>query len=277
MNKISHSELIDKLVENRLAMNFIVFAEVGIGSRWLQRSNLPVPDVMALRYSYTRPDVTIYDIKSSRQDFLQDVNKAKYRRYLTFCDRFYFAMPIGLLRKNEVPEDAGLIVYSSAKNTWSAVKASPRHTATIDRIHWQSLMMAKYATERRARRLKERIVWKENLSVADRVKNLSYEVALKIREVEGVDQKIKDIKKLVAEGLGIDPEELYKRSEWDLRNCIRKVIKRLTVPREKELSAHIINASAEILCGDVSYVYSKSKFIGWLQELSTLLEAQKGK
>ncbi len=275
MNKISHSELIDKLVENRLTMHFIVFAEVGIGSRWLQGSNLPVPDVMTLRYSYTRPDVTIYDIKNSKQDFSQDVNKAKYKRYLTFCDRFYFATSIGLLRKNEVPEDAGLIVYSSGKNTWSVVKASPRYKAKLDQIEWQSLMMAKYATERRARRLKERIVWKENLSVADKVKNLSHEVALKIREVEGVDEKIKDIKKLVAEGLGIDPEELYKRSEWDLRNCIRKVIKQLTVPREKELSAKIMSASAEILCGDVSYVYSRKNFIDWLQELTTLLKAQK--
>jgi len=272
---IYHSELIDKLVENRLAMHFIVFAEVGIGSRWLQRNRLPVPDVMTLRYSYTKPDVTIYDTKTSRQDFLQDVNKAKYKRYLTFCDRFYFAVSSGLLRKNEIPEDAGLIVYNPKKNSWSVIKASPRHVVELNRIDWQSLMMAKYATERRARRLKERIVWKENLSVADKVKSLSYEVRLKIREVEGVDQKIKDIKKLVAESLGIDPEELYKRSEWDLRNCIRKVIKHLTVPKEKELAAHIISASAEILCGDVSYVYSRKNFIDWLQELTTLLKAQK--
>ena len=200
MNNIPHSDLKDKLVENRLAMHFIVFAEVGIGSRWLQGSNLPVPDVMTLRYSYTRPDVTIYDIKSSKQDFSQDVNKAKYKRYLTFCDRFYFAMPIGLLRKNEVPEDAGLIVYSPGKNTWSVVKASPRHTAMLDRIHWQSLMMAKYATQRTARRLKERIVWEENASVADRVKGLNYEIVRKIHDAEGVDDKIKNIKKIVAQG-----------------------------------------------------------------------------
>lgn len=274
MNNIPHSDLIDKLVENRLAMHFIVFAEVGIGSRWLQRNKLPVPDVMTLRYSYTRPDITIYDIKNSRQDFSQDVNKAKYKRYLTFCDRFYFAVSIGLLRKNEVPEDAGLIVYNSEKNTWSVVKSSPRYVAELDRIDWQSLMMAKYATERRARRLKDRIVWKENLSVADKVKNLSCEIELKLREVEGVDEKIRNIKKIVAEALGIDPELLYKRSDWDLRDCIRKVIKRLTVPREKELSAHIISASAEILCGDVSYVHSKKQFIAWLEELTTLLKAK---
>lgn len=274
MNNIPHSDLKDKLVENRLAMHFIVFAEVGIGSRWLQGSNLPVPDVMTLRYSYTRPDVTIYDIKSSKQDFSQDVNKAKYKRYLTFCDRFYFAMPIGLLRKNEVPEDAGLIVYSPGKNTWSVVKASPRHTAMLDRIHWQSLMMAKYATQRTARRLKERIVWEENASVADRVKGLNYEIVRKIHDAEGVDDKIKNIKKIVAQGLSINPEELYKRGKWDLENFIHEVIKRLTVPREKELSTLIMSELAELLCGDYSS-YRNDQLIDRLQELSTLLKAQK--
>lgn len=270
MNQISHSDLIDKLAENRLAMHFIVFAEVGIGSRWLQRSNLPVPDVLTLRYSYTQPDITIYEVKVSRGNLMQGINQAKYRRYLPYCDRFYFATPAGILRKNEIPQDAGLIVYSTAKNTWNVVKASPRYSATeMGPMQWQSLMIAKYATERRVRRLKDRIVWKENLSVADKVKNLSYEVALRIREAEGVDEQIKNIKKTVAEGLGIDPEELYKRSEWDLRNCIHKVINHLTVPREKELSSLIMSELADILCGDS---YSFKQLIGRLQELTTLLE-----
>lgn len=267
-----HSDLIDNLVANRLAMHFIVFAEVAIGSRWLQGSNLPVPDVLSLRYSYTQPDITIYEVKVSRGNLMQGINQAKYRRYLPYCDRFYFATPAGILRKNEIPQDAGLIVHSSEKDTWSVVKASPRHTASeMGPMQWQSLMMAKYATERRVRRLKDRIVWEENTCVADKAKNLSYEIATKIREAEGVDEKIKDIKGIVAEGLGIDPEELYKRGGWDLKNCIREVIKHLTVPRKKELSALIISELADLLCGDYTY-YKSDQLIAKLQELSTLLK-----
>jgi hypothetical protein len=49
--------------------------------------------------------VTIVEIKSSRADFAAD---RKWRDYLEFCDRFYFAVepdfPLGLL-----PEEVGLI------------------------------------------------------------------------------------------------------------------------------------------------------------------------
>ena len=60
-------------------------------------------DVIALDGQGT---TSIVEIKSSVQDFRSD---AKWREYLDFCDRFYFAVPTGF-PTTLIPEECGLIV-----------------------------------------------------------------------------------------------------------------------------------------------------------------------
>lgn len=67
-------------------------------------------DGLAVRKSYTGPCITGYEIKVSRSDFLQD---AKWHLYLQYCNEFYFVVPKGLISKNELPENVGLIYYYS--------------------------------------------------------------------------------------------------------------------------------------------------------------------
>lgn len=52
----------------------------------------------------------IYEIKVSRSDFLQDVRTEKYKKYLGYAHKFYYAVPYGLVEKEEVPKELGLIV-----------------------------------------------------------------------------------------------------------------------------------------------------------------------
>jgi hypothetical protein len=49
----------------------------------------------------------IVEVKSSREDFRAD---AKWAHYRGFCDRFYFAAPLGIADALPFPENAGLIV-----------------------------------------------------------------------------------------------------------------------------------------------------------------------
>lgn len=65
-------------------------------------------DGLAIKRSYTRPCITGYEIKVSRGDFLQD---AKWHLYLQYCNEFYFVVPAGLISKEEVPDNVGLIYY----------------------------------------------------------------------------------------------------------------------------------------------------------------------
>lgn len=66
-------------------------------------------DGLAIRKSYTGPCITGYEIKVSRGDFLQD---AKWHLYLQYCNEFYFVVPNGLISKEELPDNVGLIYYN---------------------------------------------------------------------------------------------------------------------------------------------------------------------
>ncbi len=58
---------------------------------------------------YTR-QVRIYEIKSSRGDFLGD---AKWERYLPYCTHFSFVAPAGAIFRWELARDVGLIEYGA--------------------------------------------------------------------------------------------------------------------------------------------------------------------
>jgi hypothetical protein len=56
---------------------------------------------------YTR-QVRIYEVKSSRADWLAD---SKWERYLPFCTHFSFVAPAGAIARWELDRDIGLIEY----------------------------------------------------------------------------------------------------------------------------------------------------------------------
>ena len=82
-------------------------------------------DVLAVRRSYSSPEIRVCEVKATRQDFLRDVNAGKYRKYLPICNTLYFCVPSGLVKKHEVPDDAGLMCWSGSR--WVTVRRAPRH------------------------------------------------------------------------------------------------------------------------------------------------------
>lgn len=66
-------------------------------------------DGLAITKSYRNPCVTGYEIKVSRSDFQRD---NKYHLYLQYCNEFYFVVPTGMLKKDEIPDNMGLIYYN---------------------------------------------------------------------------------------------------------------------------------------------------------------------
>jgi hypothetical protein len=57
---------------------------------------------------------TAHEIKVSREDFKNDGLK-KQSRALEFSDRFWYVTPLGLLKKEEIPEWAGLMEWDGAQ------------------------------------------------------------------------------------------------------------------------------------------------------------------
>jgi len=86
--------------------------EIPLGSVWAgQLSCNPstqIADVLNIRPSYTQFCIDIFEVKVSRNDFLSDIKSDKWRGYLKFCNRFYFAVKKGIANKNEIPREAGL-------------------------------------------------------------------------------------------------------------------------------------------------------------------------
>ena len=83
-------------------------------------------DLISVTYSDI---ITEYEIKRSRADYLADFQK-KDKHFSTKngygANYFYYACPIGLIKKSEVPEYAGLI-YCNGKGSYVSKKAPILH------------------------------------------------------------------------------------------------------------------------------------------------------
>ena len=71
---------------------------------------LLIMDAVALRKSWANPSVIGYEIKVSRSDFTRD---DKWQGYLQYCNEFLFACPDGLIKKEELPDNVGLIYFKN--------------------------------------------------------------------------------------------------------------------------------------------------------------------
>lgn len=75
-------------------------------------------DGLAITKSYTKPNIIGYEIKVSRNDFLQD---NKWHLYLQYCNEFYFVVPKGLVKKTGYTE-AGATTVEIKKTVDGAEK-----------------------------------------------------------------------------------------------------------------------------------------------------------
>ncbi len=87
-------------------------------------------DVLSVNYS---DFITEYEIKRTRADYKADFNK-KDKHFSTSngygANTFYYACPVGLIKRDEIPEYAGLI-YCSPKGSYISKKAPMLHNDKI--------------------------------------------------------------------------------------------------------------------------------------------------
>lgn len=70
-------------------------------------------DGVELEWSYGNMWVHGFEIKVSRSDWLRD---AKYERYRKYCDTLTVVCPKGMIGRDEIPGDIGLMWYDPDKN-----------------------------------------------------------------------------------------------------------------------------------------------------------------
>lgn len=110
-----------------------------------------------------------YEVKISRADFRRD-NAIKQREARLFSDQFYYVTPAGLIRREEVPDWAGLIEYAGGQfktvvpapyrdkdaPTWELVVSLIRNSGNVNRD--TDLLKARlHMAERTVRRAREAV------------------------------------------------------------------------------------------------------------------------
>lgn len=145
----THEELVQSLVADQSGYGRIVWSQQRMGSWWLE-GGTPVPDVMVMRCSYTRPDCTIFEVKTSRADFQGDVRRGKWKSYLPMCSRLLFAAPAGVIRREDLPEGCGLATWTAQKGWHISVAGARRPDPDFSEVQWMSLLFAVNGDKKRA-------------------------------------------------------------------------------------------------------------------------------
>lgn len=215
MSKWGHDELQEDLAEH-LSSNpsRMVWADMQLGP-----SGSPRPDVFTLEKSYSKFRPRIYEVKISRSDFRHDVTEGKWIKYLDFACCVTFAVPQGLIRKDEVPRGCGLIVRHN--KVWRHLKKPTLQSVeTLDHLAWMKLLIDGVSRERLANR---RVVANEYRYMRAVRKKLGDEVADAVKDVSLAHHKAKRIVEMAefraehiaerarkaASGLSDSQKELY--------------------------------------------------------------------
>jgi hypothetical protein len=175
------ARLTDSLIEFLRKSDWITVREVQVQGMESGRV-----DVAAIRPSqFVNKELRGYEVKVSHADFMADVRESKFRKYLGVFHRVYFAAPSGLLRKGEIPPDAGLITYQADKG-WQVVKHAPLNKpANLDVDAMLSLIFAMKREDSSIRSLRDRVNTEENIPLKEKAKNIGYEVAAKLAGKRG--------------------------------------------------------------------------------------------
>lgn len=159
-------------------------------------------------HRYTTKDIKLYEVKLKRGVWLAD---KKFQKYLECCNRMYIACPKGVIKKEEVPNEIGLI--TRGENGWRVVK-SPKlniNPPKMDVDFILSLLYRGYEETRIQRDLRDRIVSDSNIELKYKAKNIGFEIARRIdksaeTQIENWVTKLWDIFK----EFGFEtPEKIY--------------------------------------------------------------------
>lgn len=136
MKKWCHNELADDLAEHlRGNSDRVVWTDMQLGP-----SGSPRPDVYTIPKTYSAFKPLAYECKISVADFRRDITSGKWQNYLKFASGVIFAVPAGLIKKEDVPAGCGLIVRHD--EIWRTVKGPTlRALSTLPHEAWMKLMI----------------------------------------------------------------------------------------------------------------------------------------
>ena len=182
--KWSHDGLMLDLAEHLGRQNDrIIWTDMQLGP-----AGSPRPDVYTVPKSYSNFKPLAYECKVSVSDFRSDVTKGKWQSYLKYACGVIFAVPQGLITKDDVPKGCGLIVRS--ENGWRMVKGPTLIPIKNDlpADYWIKLVIDGVNRSTSCIRLEEF----NKRRVYDRIEQrYGKELAILLSQKDGIEEKLK--------------------------------------------------------------------------------------
>lgn len=251
MMKWTHNALMNDLADHLAKQSDrIIWTDMQLGS-----SGSPRPDVYTIPKSYANFKPLAYECKVSNADFRSDITKGKWQSYLKFASGVIFAVPKGLVTKDDIPKGCGLIVRS--ENGWRMVKG-PTLTPVKNDLpadFWIKLVID--GVDRSLRSEKKRFV--DHKKVNDQVaKKFGNELAILLSDYEMAERHLAIKKKHIEDQIGelnlIHEAERSKNQLSDLNSIRNDLCQLLEIPSnspvwtiEREMRKRIKNLESDNL------------------------------
>ncbi len=180
------AELARDLAQTLQNENWMTWVNIPLGS--VMWSSPQVADVLAMAKSFAHPVLKIYEIKVSRGDFFGDINRMKYKGYFRCAHQVYFAVPAGMVKVNELPDDGvGLITRSDTG--WHVVKGARLTDYELKEEILLKLLMKGYSDFREEWRSPERR--EKEVKAYTTLKQAYYDYGVKVARDIAEAQEIK--------------------------------------------------------------------------------------
>lgn len=173
-------------------------------------AGLLIFDAVAIYKSWAHPKFVGYEIKVSRSDFLKD---NKYSLYLPYFHEFYFVTPAGLVQRQEIENDIGLIWYNPQTGSLTTKKKAVYRDIGIDANMLLYIIMNRLDNDRIPFYSSQVDYWKDWLNNKISNQDLGWKVKSKFLD---------EIKKLEREL----ERHKFNRSDYEEYEKILKVMKK---------------------------------------------------
>ncbi len=233
LRKSKGRELAEDLAQYLQTDRWMTWVEIALGP---MDTGVAKADVLAVFKSYA-PRFLIYEVKTSRADFMRDVNSGKHTKYFDHCTQFYFACPAGIIKKEEIPLGCGLI--TKGDHGWHTVKAARRNDFKPSRDFLLKLLMKGYEDHSIQVRQLDRERLTKNAHLKAIAQSLGIKIAHDLAKADEVIAAADKLRKELADLLGKDFESLYSAA-YALQSEIQRMIRQREFLREAvELSVQI--------------------------------------
>lgn len=206
-------------------------------------------DAVAIYKSWTQQQVRGYEIKVSRSDFLRD---AKYPRYLPYFHEFYFVVPQGMVKREELDEGIGLMYYNPDTGAIKTKKKAIHRNINLDADFLYYIFMCRVASDEAPFMLHKEEVFKawfegkkDNRELSYRVKSKLLDDNIRLQEenrrlkiFEGDSQTLHELLEVMSKH-GIKPWGRYA-------DALDKALRRTYPPELDQIKSNLQGVIADI-------------------------------